>query len=100
MSTKNKRLGKPWNELRDEWYAEDPGMEARVRAGVEQLRLAAKLHEARKKAGLTQEQVAERMQVNRAYVSRLENHPENIKLATLSKYAMAVGMRVEIALHA
>ena len=98
MSTK-KRLGKPWEELRDELYAEDPGMETRVRQGVAELRLAAKLHEARTKAGLTQDQVAERMQVNRAYVSRLENYPENIKLATLNKYAKAVGMHVEIALH-
>jgi len=97
---KKTRLGKPWKELRDELYAEDPGMETRVQAGVEQLRLAAKLHEARAKAGLTQDQVAERMQVNRSYVSRLENHPENMKLSTLSKYALAVGMKVDIALHA
>ena len=96
----NNRLGKPWKEFRDELYAEDPGMKARVEAGVEQLRLAAKLHEARAKAGLTQDQVAERMQVNRSFVSRLENHPENMKLATLNKYARAVGMKVEIALHA
>ncbi len=99
MNTK-KRLGKPWNELRDELYADDPEMEARVRQGVEELRIRAKLHAARKEAGLTQDQVAERMRVNRSYVSRLENHPENMKLATLNKYAQAVGMRVEIALHA
>ncbi len=99
MSTK-KRLGKPWNELRDELYADDPEMEARVRQGVEELRIRAKLHAARKEAGLTQDQVAERMRVNRSYVSRLENHPENMKLATLNKYAHAVRMRVEIALRA
>jgi len=98
--TAKKRLGKPWKELRGELYAEDPEMEARVRQGVEELRIRAKLYAARKEAGLTQDQVAERMQVNRSYVSRLENHPENMKLATLNKYAHAVGMQVEIALHA
>lgn len=95
-----KRLGKPWNELREELYAEDPGMESRVNTLVEELHIQSQLYAARKAAGLTQQQVAERMQVNRAFVSRLENHPENIKLATLSKYAQAVGMKVEIALHA
>lgn len=98
--TDKKRLGKPWNELRDELYAEDPGMETRVEALVEKLCIQAQLHEARKAAGLTQEQVAERMNVNRSYVSRLETHPENIKIGTLTRYAQAVGMKVDIALHA
>ena len=72
----------------------------RVRQGVEELHIRAKRHAARKDAGLTQEQVVKRMQVNRSYISRLENHPENMKLATLKKYALTVGMRVEIALRA
>jgi HTH-type transcriptional regulator/antitoxin HipB len=97
---KNKRLGQPWEELRDEWYAEDPGMEARVDVLVEELRLQAKLYEARKAAGLTQKQVAERMNVNRSFVSKLENHPQDMKLSTFQRYAKAVGMRAEIALHA
>jgi DNA-binding XRE family transcriptional regulator len=97
---KQKRLGKPWGELRDELYAEDPGMEGRVNVLVEELRIQAQLHNARKAAGLTQEQVAERMNVNRSYISRLETHPENIKIGTLTRYAQAVGMKVNIALHA
>jgi HTH-type transcriptional regulator/antitoxin HipB len=99
MAKKN-RQGQPWGELRDELYVENPGMEQDVKVLVEELRIQAQLHEARKAAGLTQSQVAERMNVNRSYVSRLETHPENIKLGTLSRYAQAVGMRVDIALHA
>ena len=95
-----KRLGKPWGELRDEMYAEDPCMKSRVNVLVEELRIQTQLHEARKAAGLTQGQVAERMNVNRSYISRLETHPENIKLGTLTRYAQAVGMHVDIALHA
>jgi len=79
MAKKN-RLGQPWGELRDELYAENPAMEQDVKVLVEELRIQAQLHEARKAAGLTQGQVAERMNVNRSYVSRLETHPENIKL--------------------
>ncbi len=97
---KKNRLGKPWGELREELYGENPGMEQDVSVLVEELRIQAQLHEARKAAGLTQGQVAERMKVNRSYVSRLETHPENIKIGTLSRYAQAVGMRVNIALHA
>jgi len=95
-----KRLGKPWGELRNELYAENPGMEQDVKVLVEELRIQAQLHEARKAAGLTQQEVATRMNVNRSYVSRLETNPENIKIGTLSRYAQAVGMHLDVALHA
>jgi len=95
-----KRLGKPWSEWRDELYAEDPGMKSRVEVLVEELRIQAQLYEARKAAGLTQQEVAERMNVNRSYVSRLETNPENLKLGTLARYAQAVGMHLDVAFHA
>lgn len=95
-----KRLGKPWGELRDKLYAENPGMEQDVKVLVEELRIQVQLHEARKAAGLTQQEVAERMNVNRSYVSRLETNPENLKLGTLARYAQAVGMHLDVALHA
>lgn len=97
---KNKRLGKPFDEWYAEQCAEDPGFDADVQVQVEELRLQAKLHEARKAAGLTQKQVAERMSVNRSFVSRLENHPQDMKLSTFQRYARAVGMHAEIGLHA
>ena len=97
---KNKRLGQPFSEFYEEERAKDPGMEARVNVLVEELRLQAKLHAARKAAGLTQKQVADRMNVNRSFVSKLENHPQNMKLSTFQRYAKAVGMHAEIALHA
>jgi DNA-binding XRE family transcriptional regulator len=95
-----KRQGKPLSELRKEMYAKNPGMEQDVKVLVEELRIQAQLHEARKAAGLTQQEVAERMNVNRSYVSRLETNPENLKLGTLARYAQAVGMQLNVALHA
>jgi len=97
---RKKRLGQPFSEFYEEECAKDPEMKARVGVLVEELRLQAKLHEARKAAGLTQKQVAERMNVNRSFVSKLENHPQNMKLSTFQRYAKAVGMHAEIALHA
>ena len=70
--TKKNRVGQPWGELRDELYLENPSMEQDVAVLVEELRIQTQLHEARKAAGLTQGQVAERMNVNRSYISRLE----------------------------
>ena len=97
---KNKRLGQPFKEFYAEACAEDLTLDVEVNELVEELRLQAKLHEARKAAGLTQKQVAERMNVNRSFVSKLENHPQNMKLSTFQRYAKAVGMHAEIALHA
>ncbi|MEI6892163.1 MAG: helix-turn-helix transcriptional regulator [Pontiella sp.] len=95
-----KRLGKPLSELRNELYAESPGMEQDVKVMVEELRIQAQLYKARKAAGLTQQEVADRMNVNRSYISRLETNPENLKLGTLARYAQAVGMHLDVALHA
>jgi len=55
---------------------------------------------ARAEAGLTQAQVAERMGTHAPAVARLENSLVNGKhspsLATLQKYAAALGKRVEV----
>jgi HTH-type transcriptional regulator/antitoxin HipB len=91
---------KNWNTLQEQWYAEDAGMKERVEAGLKELGIQTQLHEARKKAGLTQEELARRMHVKRSYISRLENHPENIKLGTLIRYTQAVGQTLDIAIHA
>ena len=91
---------KAFKEVRDEWYAEDPSMKARVDAELEQLRVSAGLRSARKEAGMTQKQVAEKMHVKREYISRLENSPQNMKLSTLIKYTQSVGKRFDIAIHA
>ncbi len=99
MNKQKGRLGMPLEEYLEELYAKDPGMEAAVEAEVEALQVQAMLHGARKAAGLTQQQVADRMQVNRSFVSRLENHPQDMKLSTFQRYAHAVGrhMRLEVA---
>ncbi len=91
---------KTFNALYKEWCDEDPGFHEAVEEERQILRVQEKLRLAREKAGLTQDQVARRMHVNRSFVSRVENQSGNITLGTLDRYARAVGLRCEIRLHA
>lgn len=55
-----------------------------------------KLLSMRTKAGLTQEQLAERMQTQKSNVSRLENGNTNPSWSTLLKYAHACGFELSL----
>jgi transcriptional regulator with XRE-family HTH domain len=48
--------------------------------------------------GLSLQEVAERMGTDRANLHRLENVPGNPTVATLARYANAVGKRIVISL--
>lgn len=70
--------------------------EARQEAAVE-FRLLRQLLDARKQAGLTQEEVALRMGTTRSAISRLEGARKHLPaLATLRRYAEVLGCDVEI----
>jgi len=58
--------------------------------------LAAQLIEARKKAHLTQEEVARRMGTTQSVVARLESGHPLPSLRSLKRYAQAVNSKVEI----
>lgn len=69
----------------------------------EEFRFYEEVIKARINAGLTQEEVAQRMNTTKSAVSRLEHgggrQQHSPSLATLRKYAEAVGCRLEISLH-
>ncbi|MEI6891652.1 MAG: type II toxin-antitoxin system RelE/ParE family toxin [Pontiella sp.] len=67
--------------------------------GYEQFRIGVMLKQARLEAGLTQEQVAEKLHTHKSAISRIENHAEDIRLSTLESFAQAVGkpLRLEVA---
>jgi DNA-binding XRE family transcriptional regulator len=70
--------------------------EARQQAAGE-FRLLRQLLDARKRAGLTQEEVATRMGTTRSAISRLEASRKHLpELTTLRRYADALGCDVEI----
>jgi ribosome-binding protein aMBF1 (putative translation factor) len=62
----------------------------------EEFSLAAALIEARARAGLTQEQVAQRMKTTQAVIARLEGGGSMPSTRTLEKYAKATGTRLRI----
>ena len=77
---------------RDPKFAED------YDSGYEQFKIGALLKQAREEAGLTQQELAARLNTKKSAISRIENHAEDIKLSTLKKFANALGkeLRLEV----
>ena len=67
-------------------------------SGYRQFEIGVLLRRAREDAGLTQEQLAERIQTKKTAISRLENHADDIKLSTLQKVARALGKDLQVSL--
>ena len=64
--------------------------------GYQQFRIGVILRQARKEAGLTQEEVAAKLQTKKSAISRIENHAEDIRLSTLENFAEAVGKHLQL----
>src|SRR5215472_16567052 len=81
----------------------DPAVKAEYDAQAEEFALLDELLRARRRAGLTQAQVAARMGTKTPAVARLEggggSRRHSPSIATLRKYAGAVGCRLEIRLR-
>ena len=77
----------------------DPEFAKDFDTGYEQFKIGVMLKQARKEAGITQEELAHRLQTKKTAISRIENHAEDIKLSTLEKFAQALGkhLRLEVA---
>lgn len=58
--------------------------------------LALTLKEERIRAGLTQEQLAEKIGTKKTYISRLENGKADIQLSTLFRIFEGLGRRVQL----
>lgn len=50
----------------------------------------------RKKAGLTQSELAEKLHTQKSAISRIENQSEDIRISTLFKIAKVLGKHVDI----
>jgi DNA-binding XRE family transcriptional regulator len=86
---------KTLKQFEKEMCRETPDLSAMVAEELERLHISESLKAARKAAGMTQAQVAERMHVNRAYVAQLEGKPQNVTVATLVKYTNAIGGMID-----
>jgi transcriptional regulator with XRE-family HTH domain len=81
--------------LHEKWSA-DPGYQRAYDALEEEFALASAIAQARVKAGLTQEEVAQRMQTTQSNIARLEAGRTTPSTRTLEKFAQAVGARLKI----
>ena len=78
-------FGKVGSETREEFDRE-----------TEAFCLARTLKEERKRAGLTQEELAEKIGTKKTYISRLENGKADIQLGTLFRIFEGLGRRVSL----
>lgn len=85
--------------LIDKWKAEDPKFAEGYERGYDAFRIGVLLQVAREQAGLTQQEVAERMGTHKSAVSRIENFAGDLRLSTVQKYAEAVGRRLVLELE-
>lgn len=68
-------------------------------SGYRDFEIGVLLRQAREDAGLTQEQLAEKIHTKKTAISRLENHADDIKLSTLQKVAHALGKDLQVSLR-
>jgi DNA-binding XRE family transcriptional regulator len=66
--------------------------------GYANFKIGVVLRQAREAAGLTQEEVARRLNTTKSAISRIENHADDVRLSTLKRYAEAVGTNLHIKL--
>jgi len=85
---------KPFAELAAKAKA-DPVRRARIEAYTRAIDDALALAELRNQRGVTQQEVAQTLNVSQANISRIE-HREDVYLSTLRGYVAALGGRLEI----
>ena len=72
------------DQIKTKYYGEVGTPERdRLENELEALRIGFKIRSAREKLDMTQEQLAERINKKRTYISKIENDGENITLRTL-----------------
>jgi HTH-type transcriptional regulator/antitoxin HipB len=74
----------------------DPKFAKGFDTGYEQFKIGVMLKQAREEAGLTQEQLAKKLNTKKSAISRIENHAEDIKLSTLENFANALGKKLHL----
>jgi HTH-type transcriptional regulator/antitoxin HipB len=60
-------------------------------SGYQEFKVGVLLRQAREKAGITQEDLAQRTKTKKSAISRLENHAQDVRLSTIERVAHALG---------
>lgn len=77
----------------------DPEFAKEYEEGYEHFKIGVALRQAREEAGMTQEEVAKKLDTYKSAISRIENHAEDIRLSTLEEYAKALDLDLKIKLE-
>jgi HTH-type transcriptional regulator/antitoxin HipB len=77
----------------------DPEFAEGLEPGYEDFKVGVLLRQARERAGLTQEEVAKRLETKKSAISRIENSAGSIRLSTLERYARALGWQLALELR-
>lgn len=65
-------------------------------SGYQDFKIGVMLKQARKNAGITQEDLAKKLHTKKSAISRIENHSKDIRLSTLEKFAQALGRQIKV----
>lgn len=85
-------------DLHRKWMKE-PAYKAAYGALDEEFRIIQMLIDARKRAGLSQTELAKRMKTSQSYVARLESGEVRPTTQALERFARATGSRLKITLE-
>lgn len=84
----------------DEQYHAEPGLEGRVDAIIEEMRLVEQITALRKAQGLSQRELAERVGVKQPVIAKIESGTTtNLELRTIARIAAALHSKVRIILE-
>ena len=86
-------------ELQEKWER-DPTFKAVFDGMADEFELASAIIEARSTAGLTQEELAVKMQAKQSLIARLESGGNNTTVKTLLRVAEATGTHLKISFEA
>jgi ribosome-binding protein aMBF1 (putative translation factor) len=87
-----------FNDYVKERKRRDPEFAKEFDNGYEDFKIGMMLKELREKEGMTQEELADRLETKKSVISRMENHSEDIRLSTLQKVATAFGKKLKVAI--
>ena len=76
--------------------AESPEFAENFEEGYLNFKIGVILRQAREDLGITQQEVANKLNTTKSVISRMENHADDIRLSTLRKYARALGRKVKL----
>ncbi|MEI7948604.1 MAG: helix-turn-helix transcriptional regulator [bacterium] len=67
-------------------------------SGYEDFKIGIMLRQVREDVGMTQEELADKLNTKKTAISRIENHAEDIKLSTIERVVEALGKRLKVSI--